>query len=95
MRAEVIIEDKNDPLWRYSYDKAIYPKTAEVELDMEVVSASVDGDSGVVRVKYLRYYLDSSGKTIRMDSSSSTDPAIWTIEKKNEKWFVVKIYETP
>jgi hypothetical protein len=95
MIGEIAVDDQDDFLRSYTCTKEDYPTLSKVELDFEVIYAHADGDRIELWIVYERRYLDSTGKTLMYAIVSIYHPAIWTLEKRDGEWIVVKVLERP
>ena len=95
MAGEIIIDDKSDPLRRYSYDKDTYPAMDRIVTSLKALEILLDDDIGTMKASYVILYYNSSGSVLRGSSSGPRYPTIWTIEKQGEDWVIVEINERP
>jgi hypothetical protein len=87
---ETLLENKEDPLWRYSYsyNKYHHPDLHTAVLgNFRVISVQKEGENMVLRVHYDIKYLDSSGKAIASGGFESD----WLIERTSDTWFIAEI----
>ena len=83
-------------LSRYCTRLSYFPNAVRATGEMELLTASVKGNSGYLWVAYYHRVYDADGELC--SSSGSKDDRIlsrWTIEKVDGVWTVTKIWEHP
>ena len=93
MSGNVTYDNGTSPLSRYSYKKELYPAVNSIEMNLDIIDISIDGNDGQIKAVYSLRYLDSAGKLIMGSSVSRYKPAIWIVEKQGEDWVIINILE--
>lgn len=94
MRGDVIIEDKDNPLYRYSFkiEDDRYARTTRIELEVNMENAIHNNTDGYIWVTYTRILYDENSEKI---TSARGVPSMWKIHKEDNVWEVVDIQEQP
>lgn len=90
MGGQVLEEEADNQLYRYNFNKELFPTAVSFKVDLRLMTAKHDFHTGYVDIIYTRKYFDDTGECIKCDGNI---PATWEIEKKGQKWCVTKIYE--
>ena len=94
MHCEVVYERDASPLWIYSVGGSRAEELDRVEVDLHIVGITLDGDRGEIRAIYRIIWRDSSGRMLRgVGLNNPASPAIWTLERQDEAWVIVEVYE--
>ena len=88
---ETIIENEENPLWRYSFKENFFPETETIEYELKRLYVFHDFNQGKIRVMYRLRYLDKNDNTLTYSLAQAT----WYIKKDGGKWIVYDIDEAP
>ena len=88
---ETIIENEDNPLWRYSLSERYFPETEIIEYDLKRIFVIHNFKEGKMNVLYRLHYADENGKTLYNSVAQST----WYIKKVDGEWVVYDIDEAP
>ena len=94
MRGEIVYERETNPLWIYfrSDDRRL-DILDRVDVDLNIVSITLDEDRGEIRASYSIRWFDSSGRKLYAVGVHPERPAIWTLERQGDDWVIVEVYE--
>lgn len=73
----------------YNFERDGYENIADIDADVDIIVAEINGNEGTLVVEYHIHRLDDTGKEVSWNESLGT---IWKIEKeKDSRWALVDI----